>query len=230
MRNLRAGCPHAGSWQHPDWRARVLLALHAGEHGGYHEPWQRATSSLVRRRRNSHGLVTGVPAAVRGCETKGLRRRSLRMGYRSSTGSGSPDLTPQLGGDLDLNGKNLDFPSVPNIADCLDDDTMAANSAVALVTQQSVKAYANTVGAASLAKSTSEATMTLTTAVPVTPADVAAATTILLAPLGGAGITINDGSLWKDITLSQLSHTVTGAHSEQAVRSVSRLQRGALLN
>ena len=119
------------------------------------------------------------------------------------------DLTPQLGGDLDLDGKNLDFPSVPNIADCLDDDTMAANSAVALVTQQSVKAYANTVGAASLAKSTFEARMTLTTAVPVTPADVAAATAILLAPLGGAGITINDGSLWKDITLSQLSHTVT---------------------
>lgn len=53
------------------------------------------------------------------------------------------DTTPQLGGDLDLNGSNIDFPSTPNVADCLDEDNMVSDSAVALATQQSIKAYAD---------------------------------------------------------------------------------------
>jgi len=51
------------------------------------------------------------------------------------------DLTPQLGGDLDLNGSALDFPTTPNITDCLDEDTMSSDSATMLATQQSIKAY-----------------------------------------------------------------------------------------
>ena len=51
------------------------------------------------------------------------------------------DTTPQLGGDLDLNGKNIDFPTTANISDCLDEDDMASNAADKLVTQQSVKAH-----------------------------------------------------------------------------------------
>lgn len=51
------------------------------------------------------------------------------------------DTTPQLGGDLDLNGKNLDFPTTANISDCLDEDDMSSNSATMLATQQSIKAY-----------------------------------------------------------------------------------------
>ncbi len=51
------------------------------------------------------------------------------------------DTTPQLGGDLDLNGKNIDFPTTPDISDCLDEDNMASDSPTMLVTQQSVKAY-----------------------------------------------------------------------------------------
>lgn len=51
------------------------------------------------------------------------------------------DLTPQLGGDLDLNGKNIDFPTTANISDCLDEDTMSSDSPTALATQQSIKAY-----------------------------------------------------------------------------------------
>jgi len=54
------------------------------------------------------------------------------------------DLSPQLGGDLDLNGKNIDFPTTPNISDCLDEDNMASDSATKLATQQSIKAYVNT--------------------------------------------------------------------------------------
>ena len=54
------------------------------------------------------------------------------------------DTSPQLGGDLDLNSQNLDFPTVANISDCLDEDAMGSNSATALATQQSIKAYADT--------------------------------------------------------------------------------------
>jgi len=57
------------------------------------------------------------------------------------------DLTPQLGGDLDLNGNNFDFPTTANISDCLDEDNMVSDSATKLATQQSIKAYVdNTVG------------------------------------------------------------------------------------
>ena len=54
------------------------------------------------------------------------------------------DTTPQLGGDLDLNGKNIDFPTTANVSDCLDEDNMVSNSATKLATQQSIKAYADT--------------------------------------------------------------------------------------
>ena len=63
------------------------------------------------------------------------------------------DTTPQLGGDLDLNGNNLDFPTTANISDCLDEDNMASDSATALATQQSIKAYTDTeIAALSLGK------------------------------------------------------------------------------
>ncbi len=54
------------------------------------------------------------------------------------------DTTPQLGGDLDLNGKNIDFPTTADVDDCLDEDNMASDSPTALSTQQSIKAYADT--------------------------------------------------------------------------------------
>ncbi len=54
------------------------------------------------------------------------------------------DPTPQLGGDLDLNGKNIDFPTTVNISDCLDEDTMVSDSPTKICTQQSIKAYADT--------------------------------------------------------------------------------------
>lgn len=56
----------------------------------------------------------------------------------------SNDSTPQLGGDLDLNGNNIDFPTTPNISDVLDEDTMSSDSATKLATQQSIKAYVDT--------------------------------------------------------------------------------------
>ena len=54
------------------------------------------------------------------------------------------DTSPQLGGDLDLNGKNIDFPTTANISDCLDEDDMASDSATMLSTQQAIKAYVDT--------------------------------------------------------------------------------------
>lgn len=60
------------------------------------------------------------------------------------------DTTPQLGGDLDLNSFNIDFPTTANISDVLDEDNMATNSATALATQQSIKAYVDTQDATKL--------------------------------------------------------------------------------
>jgi hypothetical protein len=54
------------------------------------------------------------------------------------------DTSPSLGGDLELNGNSIDFPTTPNISDCLDEDTMSSDSATKLATQQSIKAYADT--------------------------------------------------------------------------------------
>jgi len=60
------------------------------------------------------------------------------------------DPTPQLGADLDLNGKNLDFPTTANISDCLDEDDMASDSATKICTQQSIKAYVDAVEASDI--------------------------------------------------------------------------------
>ncbi len=51
------------------------------------------------------------------------------------------DLTPQLGGQLDINGKSILWPSTVAISNFLDEDTMSSNSATAGATQQSIKAY-----------------------------------------------------------------------------------------
>lgn len=67
------------------------------------------------------------------------------------------DTTPQLGGDLDLNSKNIDFPTTANVSDCKDEDDMASNSATMLATQQSIKAYVDTVASG---KQPLEATLT----------------------------------------------------------------------
>jgi len=71
---------------------------------------------------------------------------NFQMLSRSAIAPGSldnvvEDTTPQLGGDLDLNGNNLDFPTTANISDVLDEDNMASDSATALATQQSIKAF-----------------------------------------------------------------------------------------
>ncbi len=69
-------------------------------------------------------------------ETAGDARTTL-----GAIGNLSEDTTPQLGGDLDLNGNGIDFPTTPNITDVLDEDNMSSDSATMLATQQSIKAY-----------------------------------------------------------------------------------------
>jgi hypothetical protein len=84
------------------------------------------------------------------------------------------DVTPQLGGDLDLNSNNIDFPTTPNVSDCLDEDNMASDSATKLSTQQSIKAYADTKLANVVEDTTPEFAyldMTSRTSAPGTPID-----------------------------------------------------------
>lgn len=73
--------------------------------------------------------------------TKLATQQSIKAYADTKIANVVEDLTPQLGGDLDLNGNNIDFPSTPNISDVKDEDDMASNSAVMLATQQSIKAF-----------------------------------------------------------------------------------------
>jgi len=79
--------------------------------------------------------------------TKLATQQSIKAYADTKLAAVVDDTSPQLGGDLDLNSQNLDFPTTPNISDCLDEDAMGSNSATALATQQSIKAYADSVGA-----------------------------------------------------------------------------------
>ncbi len=76
------------------------------------------------------------------------------------------DPSPQLGGDLDLNGKNIDFPTTANISDCLDEDNMATDSATMLATQQSIKAYADSLVVSQASQAALEAETNENTYVP----------------------------------------------------------------
>ena len=78
------------------------------------------------------------------------------------------DTSPQLGGDLDLNGFNLDFPTTPNISDVLDEDNMASDSATSLATQQSIKAYVDSSTPTTLTVDTKENILALTPSSPQT--------------------------------------------------------------
>lgn len=82
------------------------------------------------------------------------------------------DTTPELGGDLDLNGKSIDFPTTSDISDCLDEDDMSSDSPTMLATQQSIRAYVDNTIAGSrgalvtLAADETGADYTTATAVP----------------------------------------------------------------
>jgi len=63
------------------------------------------------------------------------------------------DTTPQLGGTLDVNSQSIQFPTT-TISDVLDEDNMVSDSATALATQQSIKAYVDTEISAALVSAT----------------------------------------------------------------------------
>jgi hypothetical protein len=60
------------------------------------------------------------------------------------------DGSPELGGDLSLNGNNIDFPTTANISDCIDDDTFGTASATKLATSESIKAYVDAIEASEI--------------------------------------------------------------------------------
>ena len=60
------------------------------------------------------------------------------------------DSSPVLGNDLGLGGYNIDFPTTPNISDCIDDDTFGTASATKLATSESIKAYVDAIEASEI--------------------------------------------------------------------------------
>ena len=116
--------------------------------------WNAAGDDLENKDNTAINTVDVTTLAAGSNATASLSGDTLSLGIpRGDTGATGTmtalvdDTTPQLGGDLDLNGKNLDFPSTPNISDVLDEDAMGSDSATALATQQSIKAYADSLTA-----------------------------------------------------------------------------------
>lgn len=115
------------------------------------------TNNTVRIQANNSGVQFGATGAritsiadeddmSSDSATLLCTQQSIKAYVDASGGGGGltdvvGDTTPQLGGDLDLNGNNIDFPTTANISDCLDEDTMVSDSATKLCTQQSIKAY-----------------------------------------------------------------------------------------
>jgi len=82
-----------------------------------------------------------VTAAAPVADVDIANKKYVDDGVAGATSDLVDDLTPQLGGDLDMNGHGIDFPTTPNITDVLDEDDMASDSATKLATQQSIKKY-----------------------------------------------------------------------------------------
>jgi hypothetical protein len=70
------------------------------------------------------------------------------------------DVTPQWGANMDPNGFGIAWPGA-TITDCLDEDTMASDSATAVATQQSIKAYVDTIATVTAASTNTFTNKTL---------------------------------------------------------------------
>ncbi len=96
----------------------------------------QTTDATLTNEQAMSSLTTGI---VKNATTTGIQ--SIAVDGTDYISSVVVDTTPQLGGDLDLNSKNLDFPTTSDISDVLDEDAMGSDSATKLATQQSIKAY-----------------------------------------------------------------------------------------
>jgi len=90
-----------------------------------------------------------VQGAFRSNATPNLDDGNIFIGNVSNQASTTPfaislDSTPQLSGDLDLNGHGISYASGLVITDALDEDDMSSDSSTAVPTQQSVKSYTDT--------------------------------------------------------------------------------------
>jgi hypothetical protein len=90
-----------------------------------------------------------------------------------------------------------------DLLDFKDEDDMASDSATAVPSQQSMKAYADALAKIGCGR------LTLTTATPVTAADVTAATALYFTPYLGDKIALYTGSVWQIKTFTELSIKTT---------------------
>lgn len=117
----------------------------------------------------------------------------------------------QTGGSsrLDLSNTGMRLGGANSrVTTILDEDNMSSDSATALATQQSIKAYVDTMMGSGGNVYAAQGRLTLTTAVPVTTSDVSAATTLYYALYTGNKLALYSGSAWVVYTFTELSTAV----------------------
>ena len=103
----------------------------------YDMPGGSATYSVYYDASTVNGTLTPNPQHSDTTASKGYITATE---VRISTLNIVEDLTPSLGGTLDVNNKNIQFPTT-TINDVIDDDTFASANASKLATAESIKAY-----------------------------------------------------------------------------------------
>jgi len=119
-------------------------------------------------------------------------------------GTDTQDL--QTGGSsrLDISDSGIRLGAAnARVTTVLDEDTLSSNSATSLVTQQSVKAYIDTISI-----SVNNFRLSLTSGTSVTASDVTAATSVYMALHDGNRVSVFTGSVWVVLSSAELSVAV----------------------
>lgn len=103
----------------------------------YDMPGGSATYSVYYDASTANGTLTPNPQHSDTTASKGYITATE---VRISTLNIVEDTTPSLGGTLDVNSQNIQFPTT-TINDVIDDDTFATANATKLATAESIKAY-----------------------------------------------------------------------------------------
>jgi hypothetical protein len=123
-----------------------------------------------------------------------------------SASSPTGNVTLSLPAVVDMPG-TFNIQSTTAMNAILDEDNMASDSATALATQQSIKAYVDmSIGASNLNDLSGR--LTLTTGEPITTTDITNAGTIYFTPFKGNSVSLYNGATWDSYDFTEISLAV----------------------